>query len=144
MPKAKNSSNVVARCGYIEVVSGDYAPLVSTGQKQKAMTKSSEMQTGSRAIYKDKYSGCSSGFSVKEKSGEFVDKKSGRVGYKEETTYTDSLKVADKVSGSSTEYQTQVKFKQVYTPGPGSAKSNKYKSSGSKSGIKSYCPYSYY
>ncbi|KAF5749446.1 hypothetical protein HS088_TW04G01415 [Tripterygium wilfordii] len=119
------------------LVSGDAAAaLGSTGQR--AMTQSSEMQSGSRAIYKDKYSGCSTGYSVKEKSGEFVDGRTGRVGYKEETTYTKTLRVNDKVSGSSTEYQTQVKFKEVHTPGPASAKSNNYKSSGSKSNSKSY------
>lgn len=148
------SDNVVARLGFLEVV--------STGKRP--MTKSSEMKTESRAIYKYKYSSCSSGNTLKQKSGSFVDKKTGRTGYKQETAYTKSLKVDNKVNGSSTEFQTQVKFKQVYTPGPASVKSSKapnsnnckstvapksnnpkssvapksnnYKSSGSKSGSK--------
>ncbi|KAK7847200.1 hypothetical protein CFP56_007051 [Quercus suber] len=108
------------RIGYIGVVTPS-----SKGSSSKRMAnESSEMQSSSRMIYKDNYSGCSSKFTEQHKAEEFVDKHSGRLGYKEELKYTSTNKLNDKVQGYTTEYETQVKFKKTVYPNKSASKYN--------------------
>nr|POF10620.1 hypothetical protein CFP56_23392 [Quercus suber] len=108
------------RIGYIGVVTPS-----STGSSSKRMAnESSEMQSSSRMIYKDKYSGCSSKFTEQHKAEELVDKHSGSLGYKEELKYTSTNKVNDKVQGYTTEYETQIKFKKTVYPNKSASKYN--------------------
>ncbi|KAK6783699.1 hypothetical protein RDI58_017153 [Solanum bulbocastanum] len=57
-------------------------------------------------------------------SGEFVDRRSGREGYREEANYKSTYKVNDKTHGVTTEYETSVKCKKTTTY---HNKSNNYK-----------------
>ena len=108
------------RIGYIGVVT----PSSKGSSSKRMVNESSEMQSSSRMIYKDNYSGCSSKFTEQHKAEEFVDKHSGRLGYKEELKYTSTNKVNDKVQGYTTEYETQVKFKKTVYPNKSTSKYN--------------------
>ncbi len=96
--------------GYAEVV-----PESSAGSK-RMVNESNEVERSSRTEYKDKYSGCSNHYSTQHKTEEFVDKRSGRLGFKEEVKFTSTHKVVDKVQDYTTEYQTQVKVKKTDYP----------------------------
>ena len=97
-------------CGYAEVV-----PASSAGSK-RMVNESNEVHSSSRTMYKDNYSGGSNHYSTQHKAEEFVDKHSGRLGFKEEVKFTSTQKVVDKVQDYTTEYQTQVKVKKTDYP----------------------------
>ena len=105
-------------CGYAEVV-----PASSAGSK-RMVNESNEVHSSSRTMYKDNYSGCSNHYSTQHKAEEFVDKHSGRLGFKEEVKFTSTQKVVDKVRDYTTEYKTQVQFKKTVYPNKTTPKSN--------------------
>lgn len=83
------------------------------------------METAAKSIFKDDQGKFSSQFSKSHKAEEFVDKSTGRLGYKEETKYTKTYKYDDKDQGYTNEYQTQVKVKHVAYPMKDSSKYTK-------------------
>ena len=89
---------------------------------------SDEVQSQMTSSYNDKYCGTSSNFTKSYKEGDFVDKRSGNSGYKQEVKYTSVDKYVDKTWGYTTEYKTQLKVtKSVYTKksAPASKSGNK-------------------
>ncbi|RXH83591.1 hypothetical protein DVH24_005844 [Malus domestica] len=107
-----NSSTI----GYLKVM-----PL-----SKPKLNESREVQSKARSSYKDEYGGVSSHYTENYKAEQFVDKSTGRLGYKQEAKFTSTEKYVDKELGFTTEYQTQVKFKESVYP-------NKTGSSSSKS-----------
>ncbi|KAK4374522.1 hypothetical protein RND71_005199 [Anisodus tanguticus] len=87
---------------------------------------SGEVQKSTKSSYKDYGGGSSSRVIETYKAGEFVDRRSGREGYREEANYKSTHKVNDKVHGVTTEYETSVKCKKTTTY-DNPIKSNNYK-----------------
>ncbi|CAI9782968.1 unnamed protein product [Fraxinus pennsylvanica] len=102
---------VVAYCGLVEVV--PYSGGVSS--KKRGRNELCELENTTKTAIKGYGGGVSTKFSKKQKAGDFYDKRSGNHGFKEEMKYESSVKIDDKIGGTSTEYQTQVKFKKVTT-----------------------------
>uniref|UniRef100_M1DA20 Uncharacterized protein n=1 Tax=Solanum tuberosum TaxID=4113 RepID=M1DA20_SOLTU len=93
----KNNDNVIPCVGLVEFVEAPKG------------YNSGEIQTSTKTSYK---------------SDEFVDRRSGREGYREEANYKSTYKVNDKTHGVTTEYETSVKCKKTTTY---HNKSNNYK-----------------
>ncbi|KAG5593922.1 hypothetical protein H5410_035154 [Solanum commersonii] len=108
----KNNDNVIPCVGLVEFV------------KAPKGYNSGEIQTSTKTSYKDYGGGSSSRVIETYKSGEFVDRCSGREGYREEANYKSTYKVNDKTHGVTTEYETSVKCKKTTTY---HSKSNNYK-----------------
>lgn len=132
MSKKPDSKPAYGYCGYLEVM-----PL-SKGSSSSQLNESAELQIKDRYSYKDAYGeGGSSSFTASYKAGEFVDKSTGGLGYRQEANYTSTDKYVDKEIGFTTEYQTQVKFKKSVYPNKTQVKFKK-SASPYKSGTKSY------
>ncbi|KAK4712955.1 hypothetical protein R3W88_018862 [Solanum pinnatisectum] len=76
---------------------------------------SDEIHKSTKTSYNDYGGGTSSRVTETYKSGEFVDRRSGREGYREEANYKSTYKVNDKTHGVTTEYETNVKYKTTTT-----------------------------
>lgn len=121
----------------ITIVLAQGVPARSAGSSSKRVVKkpsqvvkkSSQVETRSaHTIYKDKYSNCSSHVTQQHKKEVFVDKHSGRPGYKKEVKVTSTHKVNDKIHGNTIEHQTQVKYKKTVYPNKTTPKCNNIKS----------------
>ncbi|KAJ8560498.1 hypothetical protein K7X08_022358 [Anisodus acutangulus] len=86
----KNNENI----GYI-----GYIGCVEATKKYN----SGEVQKSTKSSYKDYGGGSSSRVTETYKAGEFVDRRSGREGYREEANYKSTYKVNDKAHGVTTE-----------------------------------------
>lgn len=108
-----------------QIITVGYVELAGSGgsSNKRKVNESSDLEKSSRTIYKDKHSAYSEQFTKHHKAEEFVDKHSGRLGFKEQVTYKSTHKVNDKVQGSTTEYETQVKFKKTVYPNKSASKS---------------------
>lgn len=98
----------------IGILSPKSGVVVSAGSK-RGRTESFETENTTKTLYKNHGGGCSSKMTQSHKAGEFVDKRNGNKGFKEEVKFKASVKVDDKVEGCTTEYESQVKFKKVTT-----------------------------
>ncbi|PON55982.1 hypothetical protein PanWU01x14_184490 [Parasponia andersonii] len=108
----KNSSQTYRTSGL-----NAFEPNVSSSSSSRGrhLNESSEMETAAKSIFKDKQGRFSSQFLESHKAEEFVDNSTGRLGYKEESKYTNTYKYDDKENGYTDEYyQTQVKFGHVF------------------------------
>ncbi|KAK4337558.1 hypothetical protein RND71_042045 [Anisodus tanguticus] len=76
---------------------------------------SGEVQKSKKYSYKDYDGGSSSRVTKTCKAGDFLDRRSGREGYREEANYKSTYKVNDKAHGVTTEYETSVKCKKTTT-----------------------------
>ncbi|EXC34527.1 hypothetical protein L484_019126 [Morus notabilis] len=93
-----------------------YSSSSSSSSRGRQLMESSEMENSEKSIFKDVYGKSSSGFNRSYKREEFIDKSSGRLGYKAEVKYTRTNKYDDMEEGYTHEYQTQVKHKHVAYP----------------------------
>ncbi|KAJ7955756.1 hypothetical protein O6P43_022292 [Quillaja saponaria] len=111
--------------GYAVVV-----PASSSKMRVNNGSKSNEYENVSRTGYKEEYNGVgySSHFTESHKGGDFVNKRTGQMGYKKEIKYTSTHKFNDKVEGYSGEYETQVKVRKTIN-----YHTNNYSKSGSSS-----------
>lgn len=113
-----------AYSGVIDVVPS------SSRKRSSHHTESTNVEKKVRASFKDEYGGGWSKFTESYKAQEYVDKKTGGMGYKQEVKYTSADKYVDKEGGYTTEYQTQVKVqKSVYPNKSSTSKSKNYKDS---------------
>ena len=108
------------------IITVGYVELAGSGgsSNKRKVNESSELEKSSRTIYKDKHGAYSEQFTKHHKAEEFVDKHSGTLGFKEQVTYKSTHKVNDEVQGSTTEYETQVKFKKTVYPNKSASKCN--------------------
>lgn len=90
--------------------------------KRQLIQGSNEVEKITKNIFKDDFGRCSDHFSKNQKAEVFVEKSTGRTGFKEVIKYTSTLNFDDKVHGCSSEHQTQVKFKTVTFPSQSGAK----------------------
>ncbi|OIS96657.1 hypothetical protein A4A49_35372 [Nicotiana attenuata] len=88
---------------------------------------SSEVQKSTKTSYKDYGGGSSSRVTETYRGGDFVDRRSGREGYREEASYKSTYKVNDKAQGVTAEFETSVKCKKTTTYDNNPGKSNNYK-----------------
>ena len=121
MTKKKDTKQPAYACsdtiGYLKVM------LLS----KPKFNESREVQSKARSSYNDKYGRVSSHYTENYKAEQLVDKSTGQLGYKQEAKFTYTEKYVDKELGFTTEYQTQVKFKESVYPnktGSSSSKSN--------------------
>ncbi|CAA2999159.1 Hypothetical predicted protein [Olea europaea subsp. europaea] len=119
----KAKAPIVGYCGLIEFV--PHSGGVSSNKRGR--NESCELENTAKTVVKDYGGGVSTKFSQKQKAGDFYHKSNGNYGFKEEVKYESSVKFDDKVQGSSTEYQTQVKFKKVTTYANKGAPKSSYK-----------------
>ena len=110
--------------GLAQVVPSNYQVSSSSSSRGRYVSESSELESSTKSIHKDDFGRNSSKFSRSYKSEEFVDKSSGRLGYKEEAKYDCTYKCDDKEQGYTHEYQTQVKYKHVAYPMKNASSSN--------------------
>ena len=91
------------------------------------LNESKEVQSKARSSYKDEYGRVSSHYTEKYKVEQLMNKSTDQLGYKQEAKFTSTEKYVVKVLGFTTEYWTQVKFKESVYPaktGSSSSKSN--------------------
>ncbi|KAL6556079.1 hypothetical protein OROGR_005367 [Orobanche gracilis] len=124
MTGKKNSKSQPATIGYISVCGWAHVPSSSSskavvsyggGGGKRNHSDAFESQSTTKAMYKSPAGSSAAKFTKTEKSGGFVDKRSGNHGYKQEVKYKTAVKVKDVVQGATTEYETQVKFKKTTT-----------------------------
>lgn len=119
---APKKSPTYAYSGYCEVVpSNQYS---SSSSRGRYLNESSELESSTKSVVKGDNARSSRNFSESYKSEEFVDKSTGRLGYKEEAKYSSTYKYDDVERGYTNEYQTQVKFKHVAYPMKDSSNNN--------------------
>ncbi|CAN6557058.1 unnamed protein product [Malus baccata var. baccata] len=100
--------------------------------------ESREVQSKARTSYKDEYGGVSNHYTENYKAEQFVDKSTGWLGYKQEAKFTSTEKYVDKELGFTTEYQTQVKFKESVYPNKTGSSSSKSHCNNNKNRIDYY------
>ncbi|KAI6680683.1 hypothetical protein NL676_034564 [Syzygium grande] len=119
-------------CGIVELVPHPQPPAKpKPSNKRHLVTDCAEVERTTRSSYCDGLGGVTTRFDKKHKAEEFVDRTTGRSGFKEQVKYKSTLKVEDKWSGCSDEYSTQVKFERVtYQPTAKAVPKSKKKSVG--------------
>ncbi|PON98042.1 hypothetical protein TorRG33x02_061160 [Trema orientale] len=119
----KKPQNIVAYSGYCEAVPSSKQVSTysssSSGNRGRLMKDSTEFQIATKTIVKSDKGKASTTFKERNYSGEFVDKSTGRLGYKQEKTYCRTEIYDNKEDGYTHEYQTQVKLKHVAYPTKG-------------------------
>ncbi|KAK9931856.1 hypothetical protein M0R45_019112 [Rubus argutus] len=104
-----------------------YCGVITVAPSSK-INVSDQVQSEVKSSYNDQYCGVSSNFTKSYNEGDFVDRRSGNVGYKQEAKYTSTDKYVDKAQGCTTVYKTQLKVtKSVYTKNSASATKSSYK-----------------
>ncbi|KAM2353605.1 hypothetical protein ACFX1X_008429 [Malus domestica] len=91
------------------------------------LNESREVQSKAQSSYNDEYGRVSIHYTENYKAEQLIDKSTSQLSYKQETKFTFTEKCVDKELGFTTEYQTQVKFKEFVYPnkfGFSSSKSN--------------------
>ncbi|PRQ33391.1 hypothetical protein RchiOBHm_Chr5g0057071 [Rosa chinensis] len=106
-------------CGVIERVPS------SSSKRSSQFSESTQVEKKVRASYKDEYGGGWSKFTESYKAQEYVDKKTGGMGYKQEAKYTSTDKYVDNEQGYTTEYHTQVKIQKSVYPNKSSTSKSK-------------------
>ena len=105
-----------ASIGFLVAVPSPKSGVVVSAGSKRGRTESFEAENTTKTLYKSHGGGgCSSKMTQSHKAGEFVDKRSGNKGFKEEVMCKSSVKFDDKFEGCTTEYEAQVKFKKVTT-----------------------------
>ncbi|KAL3746095.1 hypothetical protein ACJRO7_015105 [Eucalyptus globulus] len=104
-------------CGIVELVPPPQPP-AKPSNKRPLITGCAEVERTTRSSHHDgSGGGFATQFDKKHKAEGFVDRTTGRAGFKEEVKYKSTVKVDDKWSGCTDVYSTQVKFKRVtYQP----------------------------
>ncbi|KAM2721011.1 hypothetical protein EV2_042135 [Malus domestica] len=106
MTKKKDTKQPVYTCsdtiGYLKVM------LLS----KPKLNESREVQSKARSSYNNEYGRVSNHYTENYKAKQLVDKSTAQLGYKQEAKFTFTKKYVDKERGFTTEYQTQVKFKE--------------------------------
>ncbi|GAA0156339.1 hypothetical protein LIER_38257 [Lithospermum erythrorhizon] len=112
----------------------------------RAGNNSFEMQNTSRAVQKSAYDGTTTTTRNSQimKGGEFVDRRSGNNGYREEVRFQTTKRVNDRVQGVTKEYQTEVKFKETTTYHKSNNNNNYYNGGGSGYNYNNYDDDEYY
>lgn len=122
---APRKTQTVGYTGYIEAMpSKQISTNTPTGSRGRQLRESTELKCASKSIYKDIKGKSTTNFKQSYIAGEFLDKSSGRLGYKEEMQYSRMDKYDNKAEGYTHEYETQVKFKHVAYPTKSTGSSN--------------------
>ncbi|CAN6570366.1 unnamed protein product [Malus baccata var. baccata] len=94
----------------------------STNNRQ--MSVSNEFQTRVRSSYNNRYDGSSSSYTEMLKEQDFVDRRTGQMGHKQEAKKTYTHKNVDKDLGFTTEVKIEQKVTKTVYPNKSSSKSN--------------------
>ncbi|KAM6555073.1 hypothetical protein CsatB_015835 [Cannabis sativa] len=87
-----------------------------SSNKGRVMKDSTQLHSATKSIVKSDKGKATTSFKKSFTADEFVDKTTGRLGFKEEASFTRTDKYNNKNDGFAHEFETQVKFKHVAYP----------------------------
>ena len=126
-PRKPQNVAHIGYIGYCEAVpsTNQVSTYSSSSNKGRQMKSSTELQSATKTSFKSVKGKASTNYKQTYTSGEFVDKSTGGIGYKEEMKYSRTSKYQDKELGYTHEYEAQVKLKHVAYPTKSTGSENK-------------------
>ena len=99
----------------------------SSTPRDRDLKDSTQLHSSTKSIFRDNNGRSSTSFKKSFSSDEFVDKRTGRLGVKDETTYCRTDKYDNKNEGYAHEFETKVRLKHVAYPKPCSSPNRQIK-----------------